>query len=111
MISGARGGSWLRRLRQVWREETEALSHGAWLAAALPRLIPAGAGGRLRASLYRGLGMQVGRESTIAGALTLGAAPGGLRRIMLGRRCFVNSHVFIDAASEVRIGNGVSIGH
>jgi acetyltransferase-like isoleucine patch superfamily enzyme len=55
--------------------------------------------------------MQVGAATLIVGPITLGTFPGAVRRIRLGARCFVNSHVFIDASAPVWVGDHVSIGH
>ncbi|MGV3720878.1 MAG: acyltransferase [Actinomycetota bacterium] len=98
-------------MRQIWRQETGAFDLCASLACGAARLIPGGAGGRLRARIYRALGMQVAPGNTFAGALTLGSSPGSLRRIRFGRCCFINSHVYIDAAAPVTVGDGVAIGH
>ena len=75
------------------------------------RLLPLGGGGRLRAALYRLAGLRVGRGTMIAGPLTFGAGRHFRRNLRLGAGCFVNSHVYIDLAAPVTLGDGVSVGH
>jgi acetyltransferase-like isoleucine patch superfamily enzyme len=108
---GRRKAGPLLRLRQIWAEETGAVSLSNFLASILLCLIPTGAGGRLRSALYRRLGLKAGIRNIILGSLELGTSPGSLQRITLGHGCFINSRVFIDAASEVTLGDGVAIGH
>lgn len=99
------------RLTRVWREETAGLCPRYWLANVLPRLLPPGVGYRVRCLLYRLVGMSVGRGTLLGGPITLGSAPGSAGRIRIGDDCYLNQHVYIDAADQVSIGNGVSIGH
>ena len=100
-----------RKLAQVWRGETLGLEPRLWLANLLPRALPTGAGGRLRALLYRALGIRVGPGTLFAGPLTLGGSPGFHQRLGFGADCFVNSHVYIDTGAPVTVGSGVSLGH
>ncbi|MBC8104251.1 MAG: acyltransferase [Cytophagales bacterium] len=98
-------------LRRIISEEiTGVFSFRSWLLRCMPRLLPAGGAGRIRAQIYRILGIAVGRGTLIFGPLILGpqSSPRSLR---IGARCFINSLVYIDAAGPVTIGDGVSIGH
>lgn len=93
------------------REEFGGLSPRVWLAHALPACLPPGMGGRLRAALYRLLGVPVGPGALVMGPLTLAGGPGFHRRVRLGARCFVNRQVYLDASAPVTLGDGVSLGH
>jgi len=104
--SGA-SGKW----RGLLREETAGLPLRLLLANAAGRLLPTGAGGRLRAALYRRLGLRIGRGTIIYGPLTFGPARRFHRHVSIGARCFLNSPVYIDASAPVTLGDGVSLGH
>ncbi len=105
-----RPARWARLARAV-RAEAAGWDGARWVVHVLPRLLPLGGGGRLRAALYRALGLGVGAGTLIAGPLTLGASRGGHRRVRLGARCFLNTHIFLDAAAPITLGDGVSLGH
>src|SRR5205814_9067594 len=59
-------------LLRVLEEEVGCFQLHGWLAGILPRLLPTGKCGRLRALLYRLLGMRIGAGTVIAGPLGLG---------------------------------------
>ena len=99
------------KLARVGAEEFSRLDLQLWLVNVMARGLPSGLGGRLRSSLYRALGMAVGSRTIIRGALTIGAAPGAIRRIRIGEGCFINSHVYVDASGPVTLGDQVTIGH
>jgi maltose O-acetyltransferase len=100
-----------RRVGQVCAEELGSIFRPRlWLLNGLPRLLPAGAAGRIRAHIYRLLGVSVGERTLIGGALTL-SNQSSVKHLVIGAGCFINSLVYIDAAAPVRLGDGVSIGH
>jgi maltose O-acetyltransferase len=101
----------LRKVAQVLGEETRGLDPRKWLANVLPRVIPNGAGPRLRAAMYRALGMPVGKGTIVAGALTVAGYPKPVRQLRIGDFCYINGHVYVDASAPVTIGSHVSIGH
>jgi maltose O-acetyltransferase len=102
---------WWGRIRRVASEEWGSVSIRFGLAQCLVRLLPPGMWGRLRAALYRTAGLRVGQGTLFAGPLTLGTARGCAQRIQIGSHCFLNTHIFVDAAALVTLGNGVSVGH
>lgn len=80
------------------------------MANSLPRLLPSGCLGRLRALLYRLTGARVGRGTLIVGPLTL-AGSDTVGHLTIGERCFINSHVYVDLAGGVTLEDLVSVGH
>ena len=101
----------LGRIGQVLGEEVGSLFRPhLWLVNRLPQILPSGAAGRVRAQIYRCLGVSVGAKTLISGQLTLGGQS-SVRNLIIGTGCFINSLVYIDAAAVVQLGNGVSLGH
>jgi maltose O-acetyltransferase len=98
-------------MRRVLRAEWGAFPPGLWLAGLLMRGWPPGAGMRLRTRVYRLAGLRLGPGTLIAGPLDFGMTGDPRRNLRVGARCFVNSHVFVDAAAPVTLGDGVSVGH
>jgi acetyltransferase-like isoleucine patch superfamily enzyme len=92
-------------------EEVSWIGSRLWVLNALLRGLPSGACGYLRASLYRAFGLSIGHGTKLYGAIDFANSGGVFRNIRIGNRCFLNSHVFLDASAPVTIGNGVSIGH
>jgi maltose O-acetyltransferase len=99
------------RWARVLREETGGLPWRLWAANALGHCTPSGTGGRLRAALYRSLGLNIGSGVTIFGPITFASSSFRPKRIRIGAGCFINSHVYIDASAPVTLGAGVSVGH
>ncbi len=81
------------------------------LANLLISPLPTGMAGRLRAAAYRLCGLHLGPQTLIYGPLELAQVRFAHRNLRIGTRCFLNSHIFIDLAAPVTLGNGVSIGH
>ena len=73
--------------------------------------LPNGAFPRLRALIYRLLGIRIGRSTLIRGRLTLTGPPGCTSRLTIGSHCFFTTPLHIDLNSDVVIGNRVTIGH
>ena len=74
-------------------------------------LLPTGWATSLRTLVYRASGIEIGTGTTIAGTITFGCSHVLPSRLKIGKRCFINSNVFIDTAAPVCIGHGVAIGH
>lgn len=81
------------------------------LSSLLFKLLPDGCNGRLRTVLYRMLGMQVGPQTLIMGRMTITGPKYPYKNIHIGPRCFINTHVYIDAGAPVTIGTNVTLGH
>jgi maltose O-acetyltransferase len=73
--------------------------------------LPNAAFPRLRALIYRLLGIRIGRSTLIRGRLTLTGPPGCTSRLTIGNYCFFTTPLHIDLNSDVVIGNHVTIGH
>jgi maltose O-acetyltransferase len=65
----------------------------------------------LRTALYRWCGAQIGGGSLILGNLSLAGAGACARRLRVGRNCVLNAPLHLDLNAEIRIGDGVSVGH
>lgn len=98
------------RWKRLLAEETGGFSLRRCCLRLLESLLPAGVGGRMRAGLYRSFGCRVGRGTILQGPLDFSVSS-RLENLRLGAHCFVNTHVFVDAAAPVTLGDGVSVGH
>jgi maltose O-acetyltransferase len=99
------------RAMQVLAGEVSQVSFGLMLARAIVAPLPRLTFSRLRTSLYKAVGLQVGRGTLILGALDLAGGPDGRARLHIGDRCLLNTPLFIDLNDEVRIDDEVNIGH
>lgn len=99
------------KIARTLREEQGSFRGRLWLADLLTRPLPLGACGRIRAAAYRACGLQIGPQTLIAGQLTLLCGEKACENLRTGRGCFINSHVFLDLAAPVTLGDGVSLGH
>lgn len=61
--------------------------------------------------VYRLLGIPIGPGTIIAGTLEFGLTGISKDRLRIGECCFLNSHVYIDAAAPVVLGHRVALGH
>jgi acetyltransferase-like isoleucine patch superfamily enzyme len=77
------------------------------LVAVLPRLCFC----RLRTAIYRLAGVEIGPRTSVLGRLTLAGTGPVHRHLHIGSDCIINAPLFLDLSAEIRIGNGVSIGH
>lgn len=99
------------KLASIVREELGGLNLRFGLANLLIAPLPTGMAGRLRGAAYRLFGLGIGPQTLIYGPLELAQARFAHRNLRVGTRCFLNSHIFIDLAAPVTLGDGVSIGH
>lgn len=99
------------KLRRLMAEETGGVSFRLGLAHFWMRLLPIGAAGRVRAALYRLAGLSIGPGAIIAGPIAFGKPDQARKNVRIGARCFINSHVFVDAGGPIMLGEGVSVGH
>lgn len=99
------------RLGSVAREEAAGIRPRHWAMAASARALPDGVGQRLRAYVYRAWGVSIGRGTTIFGPLQFGWYGDVFANLRVGRTCFFNRAVFIDATAPVTIGDNTVVGH
>jgi maltose O-acetyltransferase len=99
------------KLARLLGEEFPVSAMHLWWLNRLPRLLPEGVGGRLRARLYSLLGASVGRGAIVYSPLLFG--PGSTaRNLRIGASCFINGHVYIDCNGAcVSLADQVTIGH
>lgn len=99
------------RLRRILKEEFSGLDLRLGVAGFFARLLPSGDVARIRAGVYRAGGASIGPRTLIAGPLHLARAKDARINLRIGTGCFINSHVFLDAAGPITVGDGVSLGH
>jgi maltose O-acetyltransferase len=104
-------GSTVSRALEVAAGELAHLNMSLLFARALVLPLPRLTFPRLRASLYRAAGVEVGPGTLILGPLYLGGHTGAIGRLHIGARCMLNTPLFIDLNDHVRLGDGVNIGH
>ena len=99
------------RVQRAMRGDFEAFHLRLVLANALLFFLPRGSMSRLRTTIYRACGVQIGKGTIIFGSLTL-SGPGAIwERLKIGADCQINSPLFLDLNAQITIGNGVAIGH
>ena len=99
------------RARQVVMGEFENISLGLTLANIMVAPLQRLSFSRLRAGLYRAVGLNVGPGTLILGNLELSGGRDWRARLKIGARCMLNSPLFIDLNDQVRIEDEVNIGH
>lgn len=96
---------------RVLREEFRNVSVRLRLMTGLTRLIPPLAGNRIRTTLMRLGGVAIGHGTVIGGTLDVRGGPAAAKRLSIGRDCWINAGVTIDASAQVTIGDRVAMGH
>jgi maltose O-acetyltransferase len=92
-------------------EEVHWVRPRLWAMNVLVRLLPDGAGQRLRPLVYRWFGIPIGRGTVVFGPLRFGWYGEVFRNLSIGRNCFFNRDVFIDTTARVVVGDNVTFGH
>jgi maltose O-acetyltransferase len=101
-------------LRRAWRAFTEefgGLHPRIWLLDLVVALLPYQAFPRLRALLYRMMGISVGPHTLILGRLQLGGRGPIASRLRIGSHCVLNAPLFLDLTGPITIGDHVHVGH
>lgn len=101
----------LTRARRVVREEVGQINLRLLIANFLISLLPELSLCRLRTTIYRLAGFQIGRGTVILGKIRFSGIGKIQRRLYIGEYCRINSDVFIDLTGTVHIGNNIAIGH
>ncbi len=100
-------GKW----RKILREELGDFSPRLALATTVARcLLPVDAFPCLRTMVYRAAGMRIGHGTTIRGNLHVTGGRAAARNLQIGRFCFLNDEITINAGATVHLGDGVSLG-
>ena len=102
----------LGRFRRAVEEENAYLDVRIWAATAMSRFLPPLVGNRLRTRLLRLAGMKIGEGTTFGGAVQLTGVRSSRRpttRVSIGRWCWINASVLLDASAEIVIGDRVAI--
>lgn len=95
----------------VVREELSSLHPRLWFAQTVSAAMPPYVGARLRASLLRFAGLQIGKGTVLGGRVWIGGGRRPAARITIGQDCFVNDGVRFDTTAAITIGDHVAIGH
>ncbi len=67
--------------------------------------------GRVRTSLYRLIGVKIGRRTLVHGKIELHAESKPWSRLTIGDDCQITGPLYVDSAALVTIGNHVAVGH
>jgi acetyltransferase-like isoleucine patch superfamily enzyme len=92
------------------REEVANFDARYVLARAITCLIPPLVGNRVRTRILRLSGLSIGFGTAIGGVFSVHGAGRPVRRVTIGRRCWINAGCVFDASYEITIGDGVAIG-
>lgn len=99
----------LRRAANAIEEELNGVQLRLTIAIALSGALPDLAGNRVRTRLFRLAGVKVGKATVFGGHLTIAGARGAHRRVVIGRRGWINADCYLDASDQIRIGDDVAI--
>jgi len=99
------------RLRRVAREELAALQPRVLLAHLLAAALPNYVGNRVRTSILRAVGLQIGRGTVFCGPPRLYGRGEIHRRLTIGSRVMVNIQCTFDLNARITVCDNASIGH
>jgi len=106
--------SWRSQLPRVAGaaiEELEPLLSKRLLAQGASLLFPQQSCNRVRTALLRAAGAQIGNQSLIQGPVRFTGLRDCCRLLIIGDYTIITGPLHCDLGAEVRIGNGVRIGH
>jgi maltose O-acetyltransferase len=98
------------KVRNNLREELANLDVRFTLGRLLIGLIPELVGNRLRTSILRLAGLEIGRGTTIGGTLSVHGSGHRASQIRFGTNCWINDGCVFDASATITIGNDVALG-
>lgn len=100
-----------RRVRALWRQETESAAWRMLVARALLAPVPHDVGTRLRSIVLRAVGFRIGPRTIMMGTPTITGPPGVHRRLLIGSDCSFNVACHLEAGAEIVIEDRVALGH
>lgn len=101
-------------MKRVWhllRSETSELQVRLQLAHLAMSPLPIHVGNRLRVSLLRMAGFQIGRGTVMWGAPTITGSGDLYQRLHIGCDCWFNVGCFLNLGATITIGDRVALGH
>lgn len=101
----------MKRAWQLLHSETAELHLRLQLAQLAMWPLPPHVGNRLRVSLLRLIGFQIGRGTVMWGAPTITGSGDLYARLTVGEACWFNVGCFLNLGAPVLIGNRVAVGH
>ncbi len=101
----------LSRLRLAVVKDTENLNARILIARLLVGFLPALCLCRIRTAIYRLAGIPIGARTVILGSMKFTETRAVQERLRIGANVVINVNFFADLTSDIRIGNGVSVGH
>jgi carbonic anhydrase/acetyltransferase-like protein (isoleucine patch superfamily) len=105
------GGLHGRRLRRSAEGEVQQFRPATRLALSLGNLLPQFWFNRVRTAFWRAAQMKIGEGSLLMGDVILSGAGDWTALISVGDHTYITGPLRINLGGEVRIGNGVNIGH
>lgn len=106
----AAGATAAQKLRQVMREELQALNPPLLLMQTLLSLLPRYVGTRLRAHALKLIGFRIGRGTLLADMPVLTGAGPVAQRLVIGKQCWLNSGCFLELEDTITMGDRVALG-
>jgi maltose O-acetyltransferase len=101
------------RIAVAFDEETRNIHPRLNAINLVTRLLPLEVGNRLRASLLRRVGFQIGEGTLVRGTPNIGGAGKGAyaAKLTVSKRCVIDADCTFDLGATIRIGDGVTLGH
>lgn len=100
-----------RRAVTVVAEELRGVDPRLTFVAALCRLLPPFALGRLRRELLRLAGVRIGPRTVFVGSVWIAGGSRPARNVSFGADCMINDGCRFDTAAPIVVGDNVYLGH
>ncbi len=101
----------LSRIAAVLLGEVRDLQPRLLFAQLLACLLPRLSFNRLRVVIYRLAGSKIGAGTLILGAVEIRGEAGAAARLIIGKRCMINTPCFFDLNAAITLGDDVSLAH
>jgi maltose O-acetyltransferase len=99
------------KITRVLHEEFGHIHGQLLLARLILAPLPSYAGNRLRSSVLRAIGFNIGRSTVIWGVPTITGQGDIYQRLAIGVECWINIRVTLNLGAAITIGDRVAIGH
>jgi maltose O-acetyltransferase len=109
--NGFAGANLSKKITSVIQEEIGSVNLRLLFVHMIADRIPRYAGGRLKTSILRAAGAQIGHGSVIWEMPQMHGSGNILRRLTIGNNVAINIGCFFDLNDHIRIGDHVGIGH
>jgi len=104
-------GSVATRVIVAAADELRSWQPRLWAGVGLANLLPSYTLGRARLALWRLAGVTVGDATSLGGRAWIAGGSRPASRLHIGADCFINDGCRFDVSAEVRLEDGVYVGH